>query len=333
VSKRLRVLTGRHAGASQDLCIGSHTVGGSDDSQILISDWSKSHGGITLELADGGADALVWVQRNAAGEPASQRRHVLHDLRPVRFGDVVLCAGPVSSEWPSDAALLRQVFGPASMIKQAASRHRVLLCVLSAFVAGTVLIGGALYSAPVESAPKRLSPRERAEEIAQRVHALGIGGVEVSTEGDQIVVAGLLEDDAQARKLHAMLQRLDEARTLAHRYASAAQVASMIQGSLGDAELSVAHQGQGVFKIDGHVRSLEALRQKAANLADDMRAHVRRIDVAAVEQPNAGTARPSAVLSDDTDSYVQTAEGIKHLGLLAAPFPSAGTHRNPQEQP
>jgi type III secretion protein D len=344
VTKRLRVLTGRHAGASQDLFIGSHTVGSTDDSQILITDWSPGQPGIALELAaDGGAGSLVWVVLDAGGDGAAKRRHVLHDLRPVRFGDIVLCAGPVSPDWPADAALLRRVFGPASMIKRAASRHRVLLCGLSAFAGLVAVISVVGYSSPAESAPKVLSPQERAEQIELRAQALGIGGVVVSEDGGHIVVAGLLEDDQQVRKLHAAIQRSGEARHVSHQYTSAAQISSMIQGALGEADVTVVHKGQGAFQIEGRVRSLDALRHKVVNLADDLRASVRRIDVAAVELPATGAVRPSAVLSDDTDSYVQTAEGIKHLGLLApvsgaaaprmAPLASAAARRTSQEQP
>jgi type III secretion protein D len=327
VTKRLRVLTGRHAGASQDLCIGSHTVGSTDGHQILITDWSQGDG-IALEVgADDGAP-LLWVEREPGGSATAERRHVLHDLQPVRFGDIVLCAGPVSADWPADAHLLRRVFGPASMIKRAASRHRVLLCGLSVFACLGVLIGGAVYSSPAESAPKAPS--------------LCLDGITViGDDGGQIIVTGLLDDDAQVRQLHAAIRRLADARAVSHQYASAAQVGGMIQGALGEADVTVAHKGQGVFQIDGRVRSLDALRQKVSTLADDMRANVRRIDVAAVEQPVASAVRPSAVLSDDADSYVQTAEGIKHLGLLApvpgttAPSPnplsSAAARRTSQE--
>ncbi len=228
------------------------------------------------------------------------------------------------------------------MIKRAASRHRVLLCGLSVLACLGVLIGGAVYSSPAESAPKAPSLQERAAEISQRVRSLGLDGITViGDDAGQIVVAGLLDDDAQVRQLHAAIRRLADARAVSHQYASAAQVGGMIQGALGEADVTVAHKGQGVFQIDGRVRSLDALRQKVSTLADDMRANVRRIDVAAVEQPVAGAVRPSAVLSDDADSYVQTAEGIKHLGLLAPvpgttapspnPLPSAAARRTSQE--
>jgi type III secretion protein D len=328
VSKRLRILTGHHAGASQDLIVGIHKVGSTDESDILISDWSGL--GIEIEV-DADTEAVCWRALQPQGTDVRLRRHALRDLVPARFGDVVLCAGPASAEWPADAVLLRQVFGPVSMIKRAASRHPVLVCAASAAVGVPLFLSSFFYAAPAESTPKMISPRERAEEIARHAAAMGNEGVTVSAEGSQIVVTGLLSDDSQVRKLRLALDHLADARNISHQYASATNVANMIQGAIGEAAVAVTHKGDGVFLVEGKVRSVETLQQRLAVLAEDMRANVRRVEVNVVELPAANGPRPSAMLSDDADSYVQTAEGIKHLGLLSAPSPTAAAGRTTKE--
>jgi type III secretion protein D len=318
VSKRLRVLTGRHAGASQDLSIGTHTVGRTDDSQLFISDWSTEQAGLTLEVvAHEGVPSLVWFARQDGCDPAAQRRHALLDFQPVRFGDIVVCAGPVSGPWPSDAAILKKMFGPSSMISAAASRHRGLLCGLVALAGVAVLFGLTMQTTAAEQSSKVESPETRVASIASQIKNLGIDGITVSAEGQTIVVAGMVSDEQQGKRLQTALRALERAGELSHRYTTVAQIEQMIQGSVGEADVNVSHRGQGVFAVEGRVRSLDALKQKTNQLANDMRSNIQRIDVLAVEQaaPDA-SKQVTAVFADDTDPYVRTSEGVKHLGLL-----------------
>jgi type III secretion protein D len=324
MSKKLRILTGRHAGASQDLCVGIHTVGRADDCQIFITDWGAQQPGISLELVrSGGGQSLSWFESGADDHAAGKRRHALRDLQPVRFGDIVLCSGPVSSAWPSDAALLQRMFGPGSLMKRAAARHRVLLCSVLA-IGLTAVTGLAAYSTAAEPAVVAVTPDKRAASLASRIEALGILTVSVVAEQDAVVVSGLVEDDQQAHRLDVLLKRDDGQPAIVRRYASASQVASMIHSGLGENGVNVLHRGQGVFAVEGKVRSLDAAQRKAASLSSDMQATVRRIEMLASEKEGPASQRFLAVLVDDTNPYVQTSEGVKHLGLMAkSPLPSA----------
>jgi type III secretion protein D len=320
VSKRLRILTGRHAGASQDLAVGIHTVGRTDDCQIFITDWSAQQIGLAFEVFErDGVESLVWLMQRQDSDPAVQRRHALRDFQPVRFGDIVVCAGPVSSDWPSDAVLLKKIFGPASMIRRFASRYRALLCGVTATTGVLVLFGLTMQSSVAEPATPVKTPEARAASIAAHLKNLGIEGINVTAQGGAIVVAGLVGDAQQGERLHAALQTVDGAGALSHHYATASQVEQVIQGGLGEPHVRVSHRGQGVFAIEGHVTSLDTLKQKAHHLANDMRSTIQRIDVLATEQAGSVPKHVTAVLADDTDPYVRTAEGVKHLGFVQLP--------------
>lgn len=323
MGKKIRILTGRHAGSSAELQIGKQTAGRSDDSQIFISDWGRQQPRIAFELVrHADRETLYWSECPPDVGAAAGRRHVVVDLQPMRFGDIVFCAGPAASRWPSDAVLLQQLFGPAGMIKQALSRHRSLVCSVTALgLAGS--IGLAAYASSVEPKVGPVTPNAQASALAARIKGLDIGELAVVAEGSAVLVSGLLEDERRVRQLDALIRDVaSRGVKVSRRYVSAAQVAVMIQGGLGEASATVVHRGQGVFVVEGKVRSLDAARRKAARLAGDMQDTVRSVEVVATEQQEHSSRAVLAVLADDTDPYVQTAEGVKHLGLTSKPMPS-----------
>lgn len=330
MSKELRILTGRHAGCSAKLHTGKQTVGKSDDSQIFISDWGRQQPCIAFEVVQHAhRETLYWSECLPGGTADVGRRHLVRDLQPVRFGEIVICIGPAASRWPSDAVLLQQLFGPAGMIKRALSRHRSLVCSVVA-LGLAASIGLAAYASSAEPKAALATPDAQASTLAARLKALGIGSVSVVAEGSAIVVSGLLEDERRVRQLDALIRGpASGGANVSRRYVSAAHVAMMIQSGLGESGATVAYRGQGVFVVEGKVRSLDATRRKAARLASDMQDTVQGVEVAATEQEEHPSRAVMAVLADDTDPYVQTAEGVKHLGLPLKPTPSGSNGFSP----
>lgn len=93
--KALRVLTGTHAGAQVQLTSGSYRIGGAEDADLCITDWTVDD--VTLVV---GEDGVTRLQSSNGDEV------LVADFVAVPFGDVVFCVGPEDADWPRDLDLL-----------------------------------------------------------------------------------------------------------------------------------------------------------------------------------------------------------------------------------
>ncbi|MBN3851621.1 secretion protein SctD [Paraburkholderia sp. Ac-20342] len=93
--KALRVLTGTHAGAQVQLTSGSYRIGGAEDADLCITDWTVDD--VTLVVGEEGVTRL----QSSNGDEV-----LVADFVAVPFGDVVFCVGPEDADWPRDLDLL-----------------------------------------------------------------------------------------------------------------------------------------------------------------------------------------------------------------------------------
>ncbi len=324
MSKRLRVLTGTHAGAEQNLDPGTHLVGGDHECKICISDWSKTAKPVEL-VVDG--SKCFWRE---AGAPDHGGANAIRDLQPERFGDLVLCIGPADQPWPTDAELLMRTFGVKARLHSAMRRHRKLW-VGAAFATSTLaLVGGLAQAMTEDGGPQPLSVEALAAEVSARATTLGLTELRIEALPPQGVVAvsGLVPDGLQALRLRDAIDRVDMQRRVSHLYAVATEVAVAIQGGLALPNITVEHKGGGVFMVAGTVADIDALRARVKQLSVDMGSAVRRIDISALEAHDDQLPVGASALTGDDFSVLNTRDGVKHLNLSASPTLPAAAASN-----
>jgi type III secretion protein D len=317
--KQLRVLTGRHAGTQLLLSSSMYRIDASEQADIQLIDWQSEP--LVLELQEEGSVVTVAFASQLANEPQQAARELLEDFIPKRFGDVVLCVGPHSAQWPSDVELLELLMRPVvkavEVVKESPVVRRsgriVAVCVTASLaVAGAF---AAVVSRNADAAKARVVPEPLVGQVYRAVSASSLANLSVRPVGERVVVEGLLASSAEVVAVRQMLARFPAER-IEHQYAAAPDVAQGISDALALPGLSVSYRGQGSFVVTGNAMHLDKVRESAARIATDLAPLVRGIEVAAVEAPAPDRVPVGAMLSSDGLQYVQTRDGVKHLSLL-----------------
>jgi type III secretion protein D len=316
--KQLRILTGRHAGARLRLQARRYRIGAGDDADLQITDWQ--HAPVVLQV-DEGAAATLW-----SADEAAQPLGTLADLSPRRFGDVALCIGEAEGPWPGDMELIARLMRPTPAAAPAAAKARGALptgrrALIGMVLGSTALLAGfttvvVRASNGASSTAPKLTLQAR---VWRAVEATHLPGIVVRPQGGQVIVEGLLSDDASLARLRSALQPF-AAEPIVHRYAAATDVARSITEALGNPGLAASYRGQGVFVVDGSTQGLDKVREAAHRIATDLAPLVQRIDIAAAELPPPERVPVGAMLSTDGLQYVQTRDGTKHLALPPEPI-------------
>lgn len=334
--KRIRFLTGKHAGACLDLAHGIHTIGQDDDNDISITDWTFAP--LDISVSDDGAVNASWSETPAGesgassvdrGDRGESGRAVkgFADFEPQAFGDIVVCVGPVDGDWPTDMVLLGAAFPPtpqrlAQWAGSELRRSRAPLFVGIAVLA-LLSLGLALFSAAPADASLRAQQRESIEQVQARLRAavkpMGGQKLEIGIDGGGgLVVTGLLETPEQARTLRAELDAQKSPYPITHRYSTATAVAESIRSAVGVAGAEVKYAGDGVFTFTAEVTDTKAVREAIDRVAADLAPAVRRIDptLETTEKDKAQVPVLSSMTAGDV-SIVQTRDGQKHLVVTA----------------
>jgi type III secretion protein D len=326
--KRIRFLTGKHAGASLDLAHGIHTIGQNDDNDISITDWTFAP--LDISVGDDDAVSASWNDASAgeSGDGGESGRVVKSfvDFEPQAFGDIVVCIGPVDGEWPTDMVLLGAAFPPtpqrlAQWAGSELRRSRAPLFVGMAVLA-LLSVGVALFTSSPADASLRAQQRESIEQVQARLRAAvkttGAQKVEVGIDGGGLVVTGLLEAAEQARTLRATLDAQNSPYPINHRYSTATAVAESIRSAVGVAGAEVKYAGDGVFTFTAEVSDTKAASEAIDRVAADLAPAVRRIDptLEITEKDKAQVPVLSSMTSGNV-SIVQTRDGQKHLVVTA----------------
>jgi type III secretion protein D len=334
--KRIRILTGQHAGASLDLDTGHHSTGPDHDCDIAITDWTFAP--LQISVGEGGEVVAQWADTTPAvaglataattgtgtgtgPKPLPTQQHRFSDFQPHAFGDIVLCVGPLDQAWPTDLQLLDSTFQPTPqrVVRWAGTRLRASATsvlagagVLSLCVMGSVLM---------MEAPKASKPVETAASVVARVeHAIqqsGLAGLKVEGDGATtpgVLVSGMVATAEQARRLNSAIASVVTALPVTQRVSLATDVAESIRSTVGLAGAEVKYVGDRVFAFTGETPDAKAVRQAIDRVTVDLGDAVRRIEVT-LEQ---GDKKPVEVpilssMNDGEISVVQTRDGVKHL--------------------
>jgi type III secretion protein D len=320
--KILRVLTGVHAGVQVRLNVGQHyVVGAGDEADICISDW---HGANLLLAVDetgvvrathGGADD------DRDGAPSGAAVPVLiPDLVAVKFDDTVLCVGPSEMAWPTDVDLLAPLWTPQAPAKpQGAKTRRLTLIVGVATVAGLMgvvsvaaMLPGSRVT-PAQGAANSANGPMYAAKLDTMLHAAGLTDLHAATDGQAVIVKGIVRNDTDDALAKALIGRADGS-TVVRRYDVATVDAQNIQDSLAMPSVKVEYSGQGVFTVMGAVASPAKVRQAVDGLRAELGANVKRIDVAITQAPP--PEQPvaySGLIESAGIRYFVSPDGTKHM--------------------
>ncbi|KHK49842.1 type III secretion protein HrpW [Ralstonia sp. A12] len=317
MNKHIRVLAGAHAGACLDLTPGHWMVGSGPEASIRIADWTAdalslrvdTEKGILIESDDGD---LAW-----------------EDLSPRRFGDVILCVGPVGETWPSDLALLQRVLSSLPAITshhgaapaesptadaRAAARPRARKGWMGV-AAVALLTPCALLLASTRETPQAARAQEPAlPPLIERIRAClaqhHIDGLQIEQRDTNITVHGIVGSAAEE------LATLRDLRTVSpetHTDLSIApEIVENLRESLQEPGLRIAYLGDNRFSIAGAASHPERVRATAEHVRSDLGSNIKDIvlDVTQARARDAKTDATSA-LSVDELRYVESSDGTK----------------------
>ncbi|VFR53677.1 Type III secretion inner membrane protein (YscD,homologous to flagellar export components) [plant metagenome] len=338
--KRLRVLTGIHAGVSVVLGVGRVRVGRDSQSDILISDWTEAdvmlivpqegpvlaHAVSDAGDTGGAADSLALPP--AGDDPARP----LPDYAAQRHGEVVFCIGPDDEPWPPDVTLLQALYGagPASA-RRSPSRWRTpalvgvgaLACGLAAVCALLLMseTGHALAVPPAQDAKARqlLATRLQAEFDHQ-----GWTDLHVRTQAGRLQVHGYVPNLAADARVRDVLRTLG-ATEAERRYRDAGGDAQALRQMLAQHDIKVSYTGEGRFHLAGKVASLPAFEDALTRARGELGNPEVRITTDITQKPDRAPALAYVnVFATDNLRVARTPDGTRHVFSATSPAETAG---------
>ncbi|HVW50442.1 MAG TPA: HrpD5 family protein [Trinickia sp.] len=328
MTKEIRLLTGRHAGARVTLNAMPTVIGNDEQSDIQISDWDQP--AMQVIRRDDGSLAI------ATGEQSSEVI-VMEDFKPRRFGSVVLCAGDAQAQWPSDIELLETLLSPSSSpapVPMALAANNELAAaagtasgtgtrrgIHAAAVAGIALmaIGCAGIALPAVLHPRGKSTLEAnvvpptaatLQRVLDRLHE---PDVTVTQIGGRFAVVGIVPDSAHDAPLRTALEAVAPGK-IVWRLGCADQIARDLQESLHEPALKVSYRGQREFAITGVAKNANAVHETLDRMSADLAPMVKRIDQQfALNDSFAAPANVESALAVDTLQYVEASDGTKQF--------------------
>lgn len=343
-SKRLRVLSGRHAGACLELEPGEHTIGAAHENDIAISDWTAP-----TQVLHVDAQGAVQVHASGANHaPANAQSStpdtalpagLLHDLQPASFGDIVICVGPLEGDWPTDLQLLARLFAPPSKAAPTIDPQPRRTAAYAAGGGVAVVLAFCLVAVMVQAQPQLVvqAPVRGAaasEGLRRAITERGLRGLEVRNDGGVISVDGMVETREQGRTAFGLIAEFQGAADMRPRFAVVEDVVESIRSSVGLPAAVITHLGDGVFTVTAQVPDPDIARAAISRVAADLAPAVKRID-AALDQTES-TRKAVSVLSTFTDndvSVVQTKDGAKYFEMSKPSAAASSVAAPPRLEP
>ncbi len=319
--KRLRILTGFHAGASMALDVGTWRVLSEAEAEraedepgehdIVLHD-GPPHA-LALEVAE---DGQVTVRT-----PGDDQAVAWDEMTPRRFGELVLCVGEESAPWPSDTSLIAQVFAPspASTPAQPPAPSRPMRKHLAwvAFAIGAALLAPlamAFYggSKPVSTIAAYKGPSASA--LRQALNDPAYQDLSIVEREGKPVINGLVGTVAEDEALRRKLVQLKATHAVpnwdvASRLADTLQTSALALFTTPGSKLSVKHLGGGRFYIEGTVQDPELLQRSIARLQLDLGPNARSVEVAVAKV--AGPSRITSAVNAGNVTYTEGVDGTK----------------------
>jgi len=334
MTKEIRLLTGRHAGARVTLNALPTVIGNDEQSDIQISDWDQPAMQV-IQREDG---SLTIVTGDASGEAI-----VMEDFKPRRFGSVVLCVGDAEAQWPSDIELLETLLSPSPAPAPVSASTPLALTesnelaasagpatatgtgarrgIHAAAVAGIALmaIGCAGIALPAVLHPRgktalqaNIVPPTAAtlQRVLDRLHE---SDVAVTQMDGRFAVVGIVPDSAHDAPLRTALEAVAPGK-IVWRLGCADQIARDLQESLHEPALKVSYLGHREFAITGVARNANAVHETIERMSGDLAPMVTRIDQQfALNDSFATPANVASALAVDTLQYVEASDGTKQF--------------------
>jgi len=332
MTKEIRLLTGRHAGARVALKATPSLIGNDDNADIQISDWDQP----AMRLSRREDDSIVIAAESDAGEGI-----VMDDFKPHRFGNVVLCVGEAEAQWPTDIELLETLLAPSapsapslSLAPDPALAHNesnvaaepvagatARRGVHAAAVAGIALmaIGCAGIALPAVLHPRGKSAQETGipaanvatlQRVLDRLHESDIA---VTSLGAGFSVVGIVHDSTHDAPVRTALEAVAPGR-IVWRVGCADQIARDLQESLHEPTLTVRYLGHREFGVTGVARNATAVRETLTRMSADLAPMVTRIDQQyALNDSIAAPTNVESALAVDSLQYVEASDGTKQF--------------------
>ena len=323
MTREIRLLTGRHAGARIKLDPTHTHIGNDDEAEIQISDWNMP----TMKLSYHD-DGRISIRNPATISPAV----TLDDFVPHRFGDIVLCVGDGEAEWPSDIALLETMLMPASMpvpahgvatgsSQQPASISRRRRGARHAGLAGVALltIGCAGIALPAVLHPRvdrpmhHGTPQPNVEMLLGSLHRLQLDDVQVKPADGRFEIIGVVPDSASEVTARNTLEAIAPGK-LIWRVGCVDQITRDLQESLNDPALQVRYLGNRAFGVSGVAKHAGAARATLEQLSGDLAPMAARIaSQFTVDDRMAPPSDVESLLTVGNLQYVVSSDGTKHF--------------------
>ncbi|MGN6084829.1 HrpD5 family protein [Trinickia sp.] len=337
MTKELRLLTGRHAGARVTLNALPTVIGSDEQSDIQISDWDQPAMQV-LRRDDG---TLIIVSGDASSD--CSEAIVMDDFKPHRFGNVVLCAGDADAQWPSDIELLQTLLAPLptpsvtpepAMLPMTfearhdlapppgpAAGHGARRGLHAAAVAAIALmaIGCAGIALPAvlhprgKNAMEATLPAPTAAMLQRVLNRLQASDVAVTQMGSRFTVVGIVPDSAHDAPLRTALEAVAPGK-IVWRLGCADQIARDLAESLHEPELKVSYLGHREFEVTGVAKNATAVHETIDRMSTDLAPMVTRIDSRfALNDSFAAPANVESALAVDALQYVEASDGTKQF--------------------
>lgn len=315
MNKELRILTGFHAGARIQLNpTTTMSLGAQATADILIQDWNEG----TMQLATDAEDRVTIAAAGAADAPST-----LDDFTPLRFGDVVLCAGPRDALWPSDVQLLEAMLAapPAgdavtddAMPLVPARRASWTRTGLVAMLVGSVGAGAlALTVGSASQAANHPLARAGLADVRIALERLQEPGIELREQPNGFVASGIVANGAAARKAHASLRSVAGSR-LRWQVKPADDIARELAESLHEPHVTVRYAGAGRFEVTGTARQPGAVRDVVERFRNDMAPLALTVGVKVERIDELGIAgKVDSALNADSVRYIESSDGTKNF--------------------
>ncbi|PMS24821.1 hypothetical protein C0Z16_30230 [Paraburkholderia rhynchosiae] len=302
------------------------SIGAQADADILINDWSEG----TMQIAIDAEDNLM------IGMPGDlSAAIVMEDFVPQRFGDVVLCAGPLDTPWPSDLQLMERMLAPhhegrkydgeesdgvspanapspVTMMRRRRAPwvHAGLAALLVGSMGAAAVVLPAGKTSQAADRPPALATLADVQQALAQLHQPDLA---VAQLADGFVVTGIASNTADARAARAALQALAGKR-LNWNVKPGDEIAGALAESLHEPNVHVRYVGARRLEVSGSARRPGTVHEVVERFRGDIGPLIAGIDVDVARTDDLGVAGDvDSALSTDGVKYVESSDGTKNF--------------------
>jgi type III secretion protein D len=302
---RLRILTGRHAGAEISVGQGEHVIGSAPTCDIVISDWTFLRSPFSLSETEDGAYQISFEDTALGGSFGIDE--------PRSIGQIVVAVSKSDdgSRRPSDLELMTKLLAPpvpVAVARRDRSKWVVAGIIIVAAAAASALT---LHDGTHVQAPPHASETPLVK-VRNAVGKLRYPSINVTEEEGVVTVSGLVQRAADKQELARSLATVKGV-TIQQRYAVEGEIIQAISDAVAQPGIIVRHIHGGRFEIGGEVTP--AMRQKIdlARLKDDLGPLVKSLSFAEPRQASESDAEFEEARMKNGYQFKIAADGSKYF--------------------